>query len=86
MSLKDCPKARAIRTPIKPEMKNLIDRAAKGEEYKTIIRAEVNADDQMITKTKPNKSARIFIGCLSIFLRTIKVGRKIKGSLKATLF
>ena len=75
-----------MNTPIKPEIKNLIDKAANGEEYKTIIRAEVNADDQMITKTKPNKSARIFICCLSIFLRTIKVGRKIKGSLTATLF
>ena len=74
MSLKDCPKARAIRTPIRPEMKNLIDRAAKGEEYKTIIRAEVNADDQMITKIKPNKSARTFISFLSVLPRTISTG------------
>ena len=55
-------------------MRNLIDNAANGEEYKTIIRAEVNADDQMITKIKPNKSARIFISFLSVLLRTINIG------------
>ena len=65
---------RDSRTPIRPEMKNLIDRAANGEEYRTIIRAEVNADDQMITKIKPNKSARIFISFLSVLPRTINIG------------
>jgi hypothetical protein len=73
VSLKFCPKNKAIKTPIKPEIKNLIDRAASGEEYKTIIRAEVNADDQMITKTKPNKIARTFMFCLSDLLQNIHI-------------
>ena len=55
-------------------MRNLIDNAANGEEYKTIIRAEVKADDQMITKIKPNKSARTFISFLSVLPRTISTG------------
>ena len=75
-----------MKTPINPEMRNLIDNAANGEEYKTIIRAEVNADDQIITKIKPNKSARTFISCLSALLRPININEKIKGPLKATPF
>ena len=67
-------------------MKNRIDRAANGEEYNTIMRAEVNADDQMITKIKPNKSARKFICLLSTLPRNIYTGEKIKGPLKATPF
>ena len=67
-------------------MKNRIDRAAKGEEYRTITRAEVNADDQMITKIKPNKSARTFINFLSALLLPININEKTKGPLKATPF
>jgi hypothetical protein len=71
VSLNVCPKTKAIKTPINPEIKNLIDKAANGEEYNTIIRAEVNADDQMSTKIKPNKIARTFMFCFSALLRNI---------------
>jgi hypothetical protein len=40
----------------------------------------------MITKIKPNKSARTFISYLSALLRPININEKIKGPLKATPF
>ncbi len=65
-----------------PDIKNLIARAAIGEEYETIIRAEVNADDQMITKIRPNKIARTLIdfsSLNSVYLNRLKNKRAAKS-------
>jgi hypothetical protein len=52
--------------PINPEIKNLRERDSIGGASATIIRAEVNADDQINANAKPAKIARMSMGYFSL--------------------
>jgi hypothetical protein len=54
----DCPNARAIVTPIKPDRKNRKARDANGGASTTIMRADVKADDQISANKSPMPIAR----------------------------
>ncbi len=56
-----CPTARAIATPISPEIAKRAASAVIGGASATIIRAEVKAEDHIRAKASPMKTARISI-------------------------
>ena len=57
---------RATATPINPEMKNRNASAVSGGESATIITAELKAEDHIIAKAKPIKTARKSIVCFLV--------------------